>query len=135
MKKYSKNILRVHGTIIIFAGLALTAMGWVGTFHGTGMMAVLEAEPIGYIGLFQAYLLIACFGIVLWMGSYREERRIWHIAGFLAHSGPLAANIVFWDLIGGYGIPHTGIILHITWMIVHAVSYIFYERGQSASTS
>jgi len=127
MKNYSKYVLRIHGTVIIFAGLALTTVGWIGTFNGTGMMAILESQPIGYIGLFQAYLLMSCFGIVLWMASYGKETRIWHIAGFLAHSAPLAANIVFWDLIGSYGIPHTGIILHITFMIIQAISYIFYE--------
>ncbi|MBL4755806.1 MAG: hypothetical protein JKY52_19710 [Flavobacteriales bacterium] len=135
MKKYSKNVLRIHGTVIIFAGLALTVLGWIGTFQGKGMMAILESEPIGYIGLFQAYLLMACFGIVLWMASNLEERRIWHLAGFLAHSAPLAANIVFWDQIESYGISHNGIMLHITFMTIQAITYLFYEQKQPANTA
>ena len=130
MKKYSKYILRVHGSFAIMAGTVLTIIGWIGTFQGKGSFSVLETQPIGYIGLFQAYLLMACFGIVLWIASYRQETRVWHIAGFLAHSPPLAANLIFWDMITEYGISHSGIFLHIVFMLIESVAFIFYNQNK-----
>ena len=129
MKRYSKRVLRVHGTAIVILGIALTVVGWIGTYHGAGVMAMLKEQPLAYIGLFQAYLLMSTLGVALWIGSYSEDTRRWHVIGFLAHSSPLAANLVFWDLIARYGISHAGIAIHVVFMLVEAVAFLGYHRG------
>ncbi len=85
MRKYSRLILRIHGTTVILAGIILTIFGWVGTFAGIGVLKVLQTEPLGYLGLFQAYLLMASLGVALWVGSFSVNTRpgtrsvFWHI--------------------------------------------------------
>lgn len=128
MKKYSRLILRIHGTTIILAGTILTVIGWVGTFAGTGVMKVLQTEPLAYLGLFQAYLLIAALGVALWVGSISVNTRPWHAIGFLAHLGPFAANIIFWDMLTEYGITHSGLILHTVFMLTESLSFAFYNK-------
>ena len=128
MKQYSRLILRVHGTTIILAGVALAVIGWQGTFAGTGMLKVLQTEPLGYIGLFQAYLLMASFGAALWVGSFAANTRPWHAIGFLAHTAPFAANLLFWNLVTDYGVSHSGIILHVVFMLIEAASFVLYEK-------
>lgn len=91
-------------------------------------MQILQEQPIGYVWLFQAYLLIAAFGVALWVGSLTKNTRPWHVIGFLAHISPFAANIIFWDLITEYGIPHSGIILHIVFMLIESIAFVFYHR-------
>jgi len=110
------------------AGTILTVIGWVGTFAGTGVMKVLQTEPLGYLGLFQAYLLIAALGVALWVGSFAVNTRPWHAIGFLAHLGPFAANIIFWDMITEYGISHSGLILHTVFMLIESLSFAFYNK-------
>ena len=134
MKKYSKLILRIHGTVVILVGTILTVGGWIGWQSGTGVMNMLQAQPIGYIGLFQAYLLMATLGVALWVGSFTENTRPWHVIGFLAHLSPFAANIIFWDMITEYGISHSGIILHIVFMLIQSVAFVFYHRLNAKET-
>ena len=63
----SKRVLRLHGSLLIAATLALTSASGLGYQSGSGQFGMLHAEPIGYIGLFQAYLLMTTVGIALWL--------------------------------------------------------------------
>lgn len=112
----SRTVLRVHGSLLIAATLALTISAWGGYASGEGQFGILRAEPIGYIGLFQAYLLMTTLGVALWLGSFRDHPRTWHLIGILSHSAPLAANFLFWSDIERYGITHAGIAIHVTMM-------------------
>lgn len=114
----SKLALRIHGSILIIATIALTISAGLGYAHGEGQFAMLHAEPIGYVGLFQAYLLMTTLGIVLWLGSFQDRPRIWHAIGILSHAAPLAANFLFWNDIERYGITHGGIAIHVSMMTV-----------------
>ncbi len=97
MKKIRKKLLRVHGSILIFIGVALTINSTIGTYLGIGIFSFLQKNEFALIGLFQAYLLMAVIGIVLWMGSTQENMRKWHLIGALAHIPPLTAIIMFWS--------------------------------------
>lgn len=112
----SRLVLRLHGSFLLVATLALTTAGWGGYVSGEGQFGMLHAEPIGYIGLFQAYLLMTTLGVALWVGSLHEKTRVWHLIGILSHTAPLAANFLFWDEIVRYGITHAGIAIHLTMM-------------------
>ena len=132
--KYSKLVLRVHGSVAIFLGVALTVMGWVGTHHGAGQMALLQQHPLSYLGLFQAYLLMSSLGVALWFGSFTDNPGRWHVIGFLAHTPPLAANLIFWSMITQYGITHAGVAIHLTFMLIEGGSYLAYRRASAQET-
>jgi hypothetical protein len=131
MKKYSRLILRIHGTTIILAGIIFTVIGWVGTFSGIGIMKVLQTEPMIYGGLLLAYLFLATLGVTLWVGSFSVNTRPWHIIGFLIHLGPFAVNIIFWNMVTEYGMTHSGIILHIVFMLIESLAFTFYNKKDS----
>lgn len=129
----SRAVLRVHGTFLILATLALTLGGWSGYAHGEGQFGMLRAEPIGYIGLFQAYLLMTTMGVALWVASFRERPRVWHLVGILAHCAPLAANLLFWSDIERYGITHAGVAIHLTMMALELGGWLA-SRAPDAAT-
>ncbi len=114
--RISRAVLRIHGSLLIAVTLALTTSAFRGYASGTGQFAMLHAEPIGYIGLFQAYLLMATVGVALWIGSFTERPRVWHLVGVLGHAAPLAANFLFFHDIERYGITHGGIAIHLAMM-------------------
>ena len=55
------------------------------------------------VGLFQAYLLMSSLGVALWFGSFTDNPGRWHVIGFLVHTAPLAANLIFWSMITQHG--------------------------------
>lgn len=112
--RISKAVLRLHGSLLIAATLALTTASGLGYISGGGQFGMLRSEPIGYIGLFQAYLLMTTVGVALWVGSTMVKTRPWHLIGILGHAAPLAANFLFWRDIERYGITHAGIAIHIS---------------------
>ncbi len=99
-----KKILRIHGSILILIGIALTVNSTVGTYLGVGKFSFLQDNEFALVGLFQAYLLMAIIGVALWIGTTSSGIRKLHIIGALAHFPPLAANIMFWHLFSGMGI-------------------------------
>lgn len=125
--RISKMVLRLHGSLLIVATLALTAASGQGYLSGSGPFAMLHSEPIGYIGLFQAYLLMTTMGVVLWLGSTMVKVRPWHLIGILGHLAPLVANFLFWRDIERYGITHAGIAIHVS-MIVLELSGLLLSR-------
>jgi len=114
--RLSRRVLRIHGSLLAAATISLTIASGLGYLSGQGQFAMLHAEPIGYIGLFQAYLLMATLGGALWVASFVEKPRVWHIVGFMSHAAPLAANFLFWKDIERYGITHAGIAIHLSLM-------------------
>lgn len=122
--RVSRAALRIHGSILFVATITLTVSGWMGYVSGEGQFGMLRAEPIGYIGLFQAYLLMTTLGVALWVGSFLEKPRVWHLIGILGHSAPLAANFLFWSDIERYGITHAGIAIHLSMMALELGGWI-----------
>ena len=98
-----KKILRIHGSILILIGIALTVNSTVGTYLGVGKFSFLQDNEFALVGLFQAYLLMAIIGVALWIGTTSSGIRKFHIIGALAHFPPLAANIMFWHLFSAMG--------------------------------
>jgi hypothetical protein len=98
MKNFRVKLLRVHGTLAIVMGIALTVNCSLETFAGIGSFKFLQQNPMGMVGLMQAYLLLAMIGFVLWTGSYLENTQKFHIIGALAYCPPLAANIIFFGM-------------------------------------
>lgn len=129
--RISRTVLRIHGSILIAVTIALTVSSGLGYLSGQGQFGMLRAEPIGYIGLFQAYLLMTTLGIVLWLGSAKEGPRSWHLVGALGHAAPLVANFLFWSDIERYGITHAGIAIHLSMMSLELGAWIASRAAAS----
>jgi len=102
-EKTRKKILRIHGSILIVIGIALTVNSTVGTYIGVGKFSFLQENEFVLVGLFQAYLLMAIIGVALWIGTTTSGIRKFHLIGALAHIPPLVANIMFWHLFSATG--------------------------------
>lgn len=122
--RISRTVLRVHGAILIVVTAALTLSGGLGYSSGQGQFGMLRTEPIGYIGLFQAYLLMATLGVALLVGAKGTRPRAFHLIGALSHAAPLAANLLFWRDIERYGITHAGIAIHLSMMALELGGWI-----------
>ena len=122
-----KKILRIHGSMLILIGIALTVNSTVGTYLGVGKFSFLQDNEFALVGLFQAYLLMAIIGVALWIGTTSAGIRKLHIIGALAHFPPLAANIMFWHLFSGMGMTTLAIIgttFHCLFICIETVAGI-----------
>ena len=126
-EKTRKKILRIHGSILIVIGIALTVNAVIGTYLGVGKFSFLMDNEFALVGLFQAYLLMAIIGVSLWIGTTSAGIRKFHIIGVLAHFPPLAANIMFWHLFSGMGMTTLSIIgttFHCLFICIETVAGI-----------
>lgn len=99
----SRRVLRAHGTAIFVMTGALISISTIGVVSGQGLYGFLSENQWGYIGLVQAYTLMAVAGVALWMGSFQAQPRRWHLVGALIHVVPIALNIIFYGLIAASG--------------------------------
>jgi len=122
-----KKILRIHGSILILIGIALTVNSTIGTYLGIGKFSFLQDNEFALVGLFQAYLLMAIIGVALWIGTTTTGIRKFHIIGVLAHFPPLAANIMFWHLFSAMAmttLATIGTIFHCLFICIETVAGI-----------
>ncbi len=133
-----KKILRIHGSILILIGLALTINSTAGTYLGVGKFSFLQGNEIALVGMFQAYLLIAIIGVALWIGAGSEGIRKFHIIGALAHFPPLVANIMFWHLFSGLGmttLATIGTTFHCLFLGIETVAGISTNTNKEEENS
>jgi hypothetical protein len=97
MDSTRRRILQIHGIALIVVGLANVVLSTVGAFWGIGMMGFLQVQRIGHVGLIQAYLLAALFGVVLLIGARQPVPIIWDGIGLLVHLSILVAYVLYWD--------------------------------------
>ena len=97
MDSTRRRILKIHGTALIGVGLANAVLSSVGAFWGIGLFGFLQAERIGHVGLIQAYLLAALFGVVLLLGARQAVPVVWDGIGLLVHLSILVAYVLYWD--------------------------------------
>ncbi|MCH8903253.1 MAG: hypothetical protein IIA45_05000 [Bacteroidetes bacterium] len=129
-----KIILRLHGSFLILIGIVLTTLAGIGTYYHSGLFEFLQHNEFAYIGLSQAYLLMTIIGLVLWIGSYSSNPRVWHIVGALAHVPPLAANIMFWHLfveIEMTTMATGAMVLHGVLILVETTAFIFTGKTKA----
>lgn len=92
-----KYILRIHGTLLMLVGIAASINATLGVRYGMGSYTFLQNNEVGYIGLLQAYLLAVLTGIVLWTGSYLDNRKKWNRIGSLFHFFILIVYALYWN--------------------------------------
>jgi hypothetical protein len=60
---------------------------------GTGLFGFMQQNPMVWVGLIQAYLLMTIIAVLLVMGSGRANARKWSVVGALAFGAPLTAAL------------------------------------------
>lgn len=108
--QFSRRVLRTHGTAIFVMTSILIATTTLGVLSGQGIYGFLHENVWAYIGLVQAYWLMAVIGLSLWIGAAQANPRPWHLIGALAHVVPIALNITFYNLIASSGIGNAALI-------------------------
>lgn len=87
------NVTHVHAICLFAITIAATvasALGW----QGRGPLIVLESQPYGFIGLFQAYFLMFLLALVCLISARRWPSRLWNAALLVAHLGPLLIILI-----------------------------------------
>jgi hypothetical protein len=129
-------ITRIHAVILlvvcVIAAVAAT-VGW----QGSGPYDVLADQPWGFIGLFQAYLLMATIATVAFVGSFRQPGRTWNWLLLIAHVPPMLmiifARSIFTET-GQEDKASLGLAIHIPLMALEAFALLWKASLHRAPT-
>ena len=90
-------VTRIHAIclfIITIATMTASTIGW----QGHGPLRLLASQPLGYVGLYQAYLLMFLLALVAVIGATRWPSRLWNATLLAAHVGPLSIIVIANDV-------------------------------------
>lgn len=114
---FRRRLLWIHGTTLTLVALGSAAATTVGRMIGIGPFAFMQQNPMVWVGLIQAYLLMTIIAVLLILGAGQADTRKWHVVGALAHGPPLIAALSSLDVFASMGV--LGIIwLPITFHVV-----------------
>jgi hypothetical protein len=91
------NVTRIHATCLFIITIATTTASTIG-WHGHGPLRLLASQPFGYIGLYQAYLLMFLLALVSLIGATRWPSRMWNATLLAAHLAPVSIIIIANDV-------------------------------------
>ena len=95
---FRRRLLRTHGTILTLVALGSAVATTVGWMTGTGLFGFMQQNPMVWVGLIQAYLLMTIIAVLLVVGSGQANARKWNVVGALAHCAPLVAALSSLDV-------------------------------------
>jgi hypothetical protein len=121
-------LLRIHGTILALVALASAVATTVGWRTGTGVFGFMHRNPMVWVGLIQAYLLMTIIAALLIIGSGQANPRKWNVVGALAHCPPLIAALFSLDVfrsMGALGIVRVAIGFHLVWLCLESLAALY----------
>src|SRR5258706_13504264 len=101
---FRRWLLRIHGTVLMLVALASAVATTVGWMTGTGLFGFMQQNPLVWVGLIQAYLLMTIIAVLLVLGSSQANARKWNVVGALAHCPPLIAALSSLDVFKSMGL-------------------------------
>lgn len=121
-----QKILTINGWFLVIVGFLQASMTIVGRFMGNGILKQLNNEPLGAIGMFEAFMLAGLFGIVFIRTAKTSDKlSFWNLLACFIHLTLGTANLVFWtDIFIAIGaqIPGTiATILHFAFALTEGV--------------
>ena len=119
--KFRRRLLRIHGTILSLVALGSAVATTVGWRTGTGLFGFMRDNPMVWVGLIQAYLLMTIVAFLLVLGAREAKARKWNVVGALAHVPPLIAalsSLSVFKAMGAYGIVRVAIAFHFLWLVL-----------------
>src|SRR5258707_5032682 len=111
-------LLRIHGAILTLVAVGSAVATTIGWMTGTGLFGFMKQNPMVWVGLIQAYLLMTIIAVLLVLGSGQANARKWNVVGALAHCAPLIAALSSLDVfesMGSIGIVRAAITFHVVW--------------------
>ena len=121
MNTKRKIFLKVHGSLLLVAGMMGATVTILGRFYGFGPFDFLNSDHVASIGFFEAYLLASVCGIFLMVGSFQANVSKWNRMGAIVHIPLLITNITYWDFYAQYGLEVAGIISTAAHMVLICV--------------
>jgi hypothetical protein len=122
---FRRRLLRIHGTILTLVALASAVATTIGRMTGSGPFGFMQQNPMVWVGLIQAYLLMAIIAALLVLGSGDANARKWNVVGALAHCVPLIAalsSLHVFESMGALGTVRLAIAFHIVWLCLEAIA-------------
>jgi hypothetical protein len=100
---------------------------------GTGLFGFMQQNPMVWVGLIQAYLLMAIIAVLLVLGSGQANVRKWNVVGALAHCAPLIAalgSLAVFESMGAFGIVRIAIAFHLVWLCLETFAAVYPDPSQ-----
>src|SRR3979411_304488 len=72
---FRRWLLRIHGTILRLVALGSAVATTIGWMTGIGIFGFMQQNPMVWVGLIQAYLLMTIIAVLLVLGSAENERQ------------------------------------------------------------
>lgn len=104
---------------------------------GTGLFGFMQQNPMVWVGLIQAYLLMAIIAVLLILGSSQTNTRKWNVVGALAHCPPLIAALSSLDAfesMGALGIVRVAITFHFVWLCLGTFAAFYRDPAINRRT-
>jgi len=95
---------------------------------GTGLFGFMQQNPMVWVGLIQAYLLMTIIAVLLVLGSGQVNARKWNVVGALAHCPPLIAalsSLNVFESMGALGIVRVAIAFHLFWLCLETFAALY----------
>ncbi len=130
---FPRWLLRIHGTILTLVALGSAVATTIGWMTGTGLFGFMQQNPMVWVGLIQAYLLMTIIAVLLVLGSGQANTRKWNVVGALAHCAPLIAALSSLDVfasMGALGIVRVAIAFHIFWFCLETVAALYPDPSR-----
>jgi hypothetical protein len=97
---------------------------------GTGLFGFMRQNPMVWVGLIQAYLLMTIIAVLLIVGSREANARKWNVVGALAHCPPLIAALFSLDVfkgMGALGFVRVAIGFHVFWFVLETFAALLRD--------
>jgi predicted Abi (CAAX) family protease len=121
-------LLRIHGTILTLVALGSALATTIGWRTGAGPFGFMRQNPMVWVGLIQAYLLMTLIAVLLVLGSGQADARKWNVVGALAHCAPLIAalsSLAVFKSMGALGIVRVAIAFHFVWLCLETFAALY----------
>jgi hypothetical protein len=126
---FRRRLLLIHGIILTVVALGNAVVTTYCRITGAGPFGFLRQNPLAWVGLVQAYLLITIIAVLMIIGSRSPNPRKWNIVGALAHVPPLIAALtsldVFTSLEAG-GVVWIPIAFHAVFICLETMAAVWY---------
>jgi hypothetical protein len=133
---FRRRLLRIHGTILAVVALGSAVTTTIGRITGTGLFGFMQQNPMVWVGLIQAYLLMTIIAVLLVLGSGQPNARKWNLVGALAHGAPLIAALSSLDVfesMGALGILRVAITFHFVWLCLETFAAFYPDPRRSTA--
>ena len=125
---FRRWLLRIHGTILTMVALGSAVATTTGWITGTGLFGFMQQNPMVWVGLIQAYLLMTIIAVLLVLGSGQANARKWNVVGALAHCAPLIAalsSLSVFESMGALGLVRVAITFHVVWLCLETIAALY----------